>query len=83
MDIIVIDDNTSIAKIINFHDPTNSNTAIDSLRTANMADINVTNDINKLRELFSDLADFIRSFLFSNYCSDILSEIMQRSSILK
>lgn len=72
-----------MAKVMNFHDPTNSNTAIDSLRNASMTDINVTSDTNKLRELFSDLADFIRSFLFSNYCSGILFEIMQRSSILK
>jgi hypothetical protein len=48
-----------------------------------MADINVANDINKLRELFSDLADFICSFLSGNDCSNILFKIMKRPSSLK
>ncbi len=79
IDIIVIDDSTSIAKMLSFQDSRKPIIAIDIFITVKIADANVASDINKLRELFSDLADFMRNFLSSNNCYETL---VRRSSIL-
>jgi hypothetical protein len=48
-----------------------------------MIHTSVANDINKLRELLSELVDFIRSFLPDNYYFNILFIIVRKLSILK